>query len=386
MIWIGDNRNDMQVHRYISLCRWTFNAGKGGFTPGNIRPSWTNELLPTEKIPALIAREIRPRLPEHIRLGFEVHYDYEINEENAPRVVEAMGEHDLPLAMITPGAHAHFGYGGIASCDPAEQEKAVKFGEIVVDLAYGVFRPVWDKTHVPTLVLWNGSWGYDLATIGVKTMYENLKKNLAGLVRYEQKAGGELYIAIEPKPNEGHPAMMPPTVASAILLWKKVAEQYGVPSAKLGVNKEVGHSEMIGLDAVYDTIEEIDAGTLFHTHLNSQGYNDGLLMGGPGKFDIDFGTRVNSFNVTLAKLFLDAGYERWFGHDMQARAYDNEQQAIDRVVRSILSWEACEVAARELDTKALGDALASRNTALAEDIMRASTIRAHQVFDQLIKN
>ncbi len=26
---------------------------------------------------------------------------------------------------------------------------------------------------------------------------------------------------------------------------------------------------------------------------------------------------------------------------MQPRAYDNEEQAIDRVVRSILSWEAC---------------------------------------------
>ncbi|MES1147142.1 MAG: xylose isomerase, partial [bacterium] len=192
-------------------------------------------------------------------------------------------------------------------------------------------------------------------------------------------------ICIEPKPNEGHPAMMPPTTASAILLWRHIAAQHGIDDSRLGVNKEVGHSEMIGLDAVYDTIEEIDAGTLFHTHLNSQGYNDGLLMGGPGKFDIDFGTRVNAFNVTLARLFFDAGYQRWFGHDMQPRAYDNEEQAIDRVVRSILSWEACEVAAEALDLSALDKALAERKTAVAEDIMRSATTHAHRVFDELIK-
>jgi xylose isomerase len=373
----------MRNVRHHSICRWTFNAGKGGFTPGNIRPSWSEDNLKTEHIPALVAKHIKPRLPEHIKLGFEVHYDYEINEGNAEAVADAMGENDLPLAMITPGAHVHFGYGGIASCDPAEREKAIKYGEITVDLAYGVFRRVWDMEHVPTLVLWNGSWGYDLATMGVRTMYENLKANLAGLVRYEAEQGGELYICIEPKPNEGHPAMMPPTTASAILIWDRIAAQYGVDKSRLGVNKEIGHSEMIGLDAIYDTIEEIDAGTLFHTHLNSQGYNDGLLMGGPGKFDIDFGTRVNAFNVTLARLFLDAGYQRWFGHDMQARAYDNEQQAIDRVVRSILSWEACEQAAEKLDMNALNAALAARETAQVEDIMRESTIYAHKVFDEL---
>jgi len=31
----------------------------------------------------------------------------------------------------------------------------------------------------------------------------------------------EFYIAIEPKPNECHPAMLLPTVAIAILFWKR---------------------------------------------------------------------------------------------------------------------------------------------------------------------
>lgn len=375
----------MSNKRLHSICRWTFNAGKGGFTPGNIRPNWSAENLKTEDIPGLVAKHIKPRMPDNIELGFEVHYDYEINEDNSERVADAMGEHSLPLAMITPGAHVHFGYGGIASLDPDERAKAVKYGEITVDLAYGSFRKVWHSGEVPTLVLWNGSWGYDLVTLGVRGMYEHLKENLAGLVKYEKNAGGQLYICIEPKPNEGHPAMMPPTTASAILLWKKVAEQFNVDGSRLGVNKEIGHSEMIGLDAVFDTIEEIDHRTLFHTHLNSQGYNDGLLAGGPGKFDIDFGTRVNSYNVTLARLFQDAGYQRWFGHDMQPRAYDNEEQAIERVVRSILSWEACDRVAADLDTEALQRSLMERRTADAEDIMRAATVKANQIFDELVK-
>ncbi|MDK3155341.1 TIM barrel protein [Kamptonema cortianum] len=375
----------MSEKRLHSICRWTFNSGKGGFVPGNVRPSWSSDSLSTERIPALIAKEISPRLPDHIELGFELHYDNEVNESNAVAVAEALQESGLHLAMITPGAHTHFGYGGIASLCPEERQQSRIFGEKTVDLAYGPLRSCWHQVHTPSFVLWNGSWGYDLASPGVKWMYDNLKAGLAELAKYEAAAGGQLYLCIEPKPNEGHPAMMPPTVASAILLWQRVAEQYGVDASRLGVNKEIGHSEMIGLDAVYDTIEEIDAGTLFHTHLNSQGYNDGLLLGGPGKYDIDFGTRVNGFNVVLARLFLDAGYERWFGHDMQARPYDKEEVALARVVRSILSWDACEQIARQLDMQGLATELANRRTDRAEDILRQATCEAQRIFDGMLK-
>jgi len=375
----------MNQERLHSICRWTFHAGKGGFVPADIRPAWSADNLPSEKLPQLIASQIRPRLPKHITLGFELHYDNEVNESNAAAVADAMGEAGLALAMITPGAHGHFGYGGIASPDDAERSAASDFGKRTVDLAYGPMRKAWHPSHVPSFVIWNGSFGYDLATIGVREMYRNLKQSLADLCRHEARAGGKMYLCIEPKPNEGHPAMLAPTTASAILLWRRVSEEFGISRERLGVNKEIGHSEMIGLDAVYDTVEEIDAGTLFHTHLNSQGYNDGILLGGPGKFDIDFGVRVNGFNVTLARLFLDAGYERWFGHDMQPRPYDNEEQATDRVVRSILSWEACEQAARKLDSQALLKCLSERKTAIAEDIMRAAVMEAQKAFDDMIR-
>jgi xylose isomerase len=120
-------------------------------------------------------------------------------------------------------------------------------------------------------------------------------------------------------------------------------------------------------------------------HLNSQGYNDGIILGGPGKFDIDHGVRVNGMNIAIAGLLQQAGFNRWKGHDMQTRAYDTAKQGIDRVVRSVLSWEACEKAAKELDTRELIKTLAKRETAKAEDIMRAAVVSAQKHFDQMYK-
>lgn len=367
-----------------SICRWTFNSGKGGFVPGNIRKQWSD--MDSVKAIKIIKGDIAPRLPENIELGFEVHYNSEINDNTAAACADALVDAKISLAMITPGAHSHFAYGGIASLDTAEMAAARELGTKTVDLAYGTMKKAWHKEVVPTFVLWNGSYGYDMTTIGVRNMYQNLKESVAGLCKYEEKAGGKLFLGIEPKPNEGHPAMLLPTVASAILFWRKLEEEFGITRNKKGVNKEFGHTEMIGLDLINDTIEEIDNNALVHMHINSQGYNDGILLGGPGKYDIDNGGRVNGMNIAIAGLIKGSGgYSRWKGHDMQPRPYDNEKQAIDRVVRSVLSWDACEQAAENLDDSLLLKYLGSRETARAEDMMRGAVVDAQKIFDKMYK-
>jgi xylose isomerase len=367
-----------------SICRWTFNPGKGGFVPGNMRPQWGGTFGTPEMI-ELVAKKIRPRLPDYIELGIEMHYDAEVDDNNAKAVADALLENKLSLAMITPGAHCHFAFGGIASLDPAERKAAEQLGTKTVDLAYGTLKKTWHTKVAPALVIWNGSFGYDIATVGIKQMYQNLKASVAGLCKYEEKKGGSLYIGFEPKPNEGHPAMLIPTVASALLFWRKIEEEFGVSRKNKGVNKEFGHSEMIGLDHIYDSVEELDNDAMVHMHLNSQGYNDGIILGGPGKYDIDHGTRINGMNIAIAGLLQQAKYSRWKGHDMQVRAYDNTEQGINRVIRSVLSWEACDKAAEELDTKALMKVLAGRDTAKAEDMMRAAVVSAQKHFDQMYK-
>ncbi len=369
-----------------SICRWTFNPGKGGFVPGDMRPDWGGAFGTPEMV-KLVKDKVSPRLPDNVELGIEMHYDAEVDDNNAAAVADAMVDSGLYLAMITPGAHCHFAYGGVASLDAAERKAAEELGTRTVDLAYGTLKKAWhpDEDKAPALIIWNGSFGYDIATIGIWQMYQNLKESIAGLCKYEQEKGGSLYIGFEPKPNEGHPAMLIPTVASAILFWRKIEEQFGVSRDKKGVNKEFGHSEMIGLDHVADTVEELDNDAMVHMHLNSQGYNDGIILGGPGKYDIDHGTRVNGMNIAIAGLIQQAGFSRWKGHDMQTRAYDNAEQGIDRVVRSVLSWEACEKAARELDTAGLMKVLAKRETAKAEDMMRDAVVAAQQYFNETYK-
>lgn len=370
-----------------SICRWTFNAGRGGFVPENIRPTWNDKNFSTVAMIKLVKDKIAPRLPDYVELGIELHYDFEFNEKTASDIADVLVESGLYLAMVTPGAHRYYAYGGIASLNPEERKSAEEFGERTVDLTYGPLRKAWhpDPSKYPTIVIWNGSFGYDLASVGISYMYHNLKESMVKLCKYEEKLGGNLYFALEPKPNEGHPVLLIPTVASALVFWNKLEKEFNISCEKKGVNKEFGHTEMIGLDHIYDTVEEIDNNALVHMHLNSQGYNDGIILGGPGKYDIDHGTRVNGINIAIAGLIQETGFNRWKGHDMQTRPYDNEKQGIDRVIRSILSWEACAQAARELDKKQLMKYLIQRETARAEDMMRETLINAQQYFNQMYK-
>jgi len=368
-----------------SICAWTFNAGKGGFTPANIRPSWEAHLFDTIAKIELIKEKIMPRLPRYIEIGFEMHYDYEFNEDSAEAIADALVKAGIWLALTTPGAHKHFAYGGIASLDPSERAAARDFGRKTVELTCGPLRKAWhpDPAKAPTLVIWNGSFGYDMATPALKRMYRNLKESIADLCWYGDNPETGLYWAIEPKPNEGHPAMLLPTVASAIIFWIKTAAEFGISLERKGINKEFGHSEMIGLDVIHDTVEEIENDMLIHMHVNSQGYNDGIILGGPGKFDIDHGVRVCGINIALASLVEEAGYHRWKGHDIQPRPYDDEEQAVDRVVRSILSWEACVKSAQELNYAELTTLLEQRQTARAEDLMREAVMNAQQHFNAM---
>jgi xylose isomerase len=372
---------------FHSICRWTFNPGKGGFVPGEIRSSWSSESLDTVGVIELIKKKIQPRLPDYIQLGAELHYDNEYDEDSAPAIADAIVDAGMYLAMATPGLHFHWGYGGVASMDAAEREKAEEYGSRAAEIAYGDLKKAWhpDDEMAPSMVLWNGAYGYDLPTVGLQRMYQNLKDSVAKLCRYESTLGGKMYICIEPKPNEGHAAMLLPTVASGLLFWKRMQEEHGISLERKGLNMEFGHTEMIGLDIVYDTVEQVDNDMMVHVHVNSQGYNDGIILGGPGKFDIDNGVRINGFNIAVAGLMGHIPYRRWKGHDMQPRPYDDEEQAIERVIRSILSWEACEKAAAQLEESVLLNHLINRDTAKAEDMMRDAVVYAQNWFNDTYK-
>ena len=65
-----------------SICRWTFNPGKGGFVPANIRPAWAT--LDTVGMVRIVKEKIAPRMPSEVELGLEIHYDSEVDEKTVP--------------------------------------------------------------------------------------------------------------------------------------------------------------------------------------------------------------------------------------------------------------------------------------------------------------
>ncbi len=105
-------------------------------------------------------------MPKNVQLGIELHYDAEVDDNTAQAVADALVSNKLALAMITPGAHSHFAYGGICSLDRSERKAAEELGTRTVDLAYGTLRKAWNPDKPPAFVIWNGSFGYDVATVG----------------------------------------------------------------------------------------------------------------------------------------------------------------------------------------------------------------------------
>jgi xylose isomerase len=295
---------------------------------------------------------IREALGDDLVVGIEAHYPAELTPQNAPAVTAALKRHGMFYGMITPGLHALRecgAFGGPASLDPKEREAARRVSRETVDLAYSdTVRERWDPDAPPTLVFWNGAWGYDVPHSLLVEMIGHLDDSMAGVAVYEKEKGGQLYIAIEPKPNEGHPKMVIPTVASALKLWDRVGKR-GIDVSRCGVNQEFGHSQMIGLDHAYDVAEQIADGKVVHLHANEQG-SDGIRQGGPGMYDVDHGVALTGPNIAIATMLKEAGYDRWVGHDMQARPHDNEAQALNRVVQSFVNWGALRKVAREFPT------------------------------------
>jgi len=59
----------------------------------------------------LVADKIAPRLPDNVELGIEMHYDAEVDDNNAAAVADALVDSGLYLTMVTPGACSHLAYG-----------------------------------------------------------------------------------------------------------------------------------------------------------------------------------------------------------------------------------------------------------------------------------
>jgi xylose isomerase len=165
-----------------------------------------------------------------------------------------------------------------------------------------------------TYVFWGGREGAE--TNAGKNVQEAIKwfrDALNFLCEYVKSQGYSLKLALEPKPNEPRGDIFLPTIGHML------AFIYTLDNPDMvGVNPEVAHDTMAGLDFSHGVAQALEAGKLFHIDLNGQK---------PGRFDQDlrFGSEGIKAAFFLVKLLEDA---KWDGmRHFDSHAYRTEDDA-----------------------------------------------------------
>jgi xylose isomerase len=147
----------------------------------------------------------------------------------------------------------------------------------------------------------------------------------------------------------------------------------------VGLNPEVAHDTMAGLDFAHGVAQALDAGKLFHIDLNDQK---------PGRYDQDF--RFGSVNVKdnffLVKLLEDAQWPGMRHFDAHAYRTEDEQGVWDFATGCMRTYLILkEKAARwnaDAEIKQLRDALATRGDGVRGERLTFTPERAAQLKSQ----
>jgi xylose isomerase len=162
-------------------------------------------------------------------------------------------------------------------------------------------------------VFWGGREGTE--TDASKDPAESLKRfreALNFLCDYALDQGYDLRFALEAKPNEPRGDLFLPTTGAML----GFIETLDHPEM-VGVNPEVAHEHMAGLNFTHAVAQAWEAGKLFHIDLNDQAF---------GRYDQDF--RFGAVNLKsaffLVKFLEDVGYTG--SRHFDAHAYRTEDQ------------------------------------------------------------
>ncbi len=165
-----------------------------------------------------------------------------------------------------------------------------------------------------TFVLWGGREGVETdACRRPDEAVKRLREGINYLVRYSLDKKYDYRFALEAKPNEPRGDIYMATTA-AYLGFIPTLEHPEL----VGVNPEVAHETMAGLNFLHAVAQAHEAGKLFHIDLNDQA---------PGRYDQDY--RFGSANIKaaffLVKFLEESGYDgpRHFdAHAYRTEDYD----------------------------------------------------------------
>ncbi|WP_155368624.1 xylose isomerase [Catellatospora vulcania] len=176
----------------------------------------------------------------------------------------------VPTATTNLFTHPVFKDGGFTSNDRAVRRYALRKVMRNMDLAA--------ELGAQTYVLWGGREGteYD-GSKDVRTALERYREGLDMLAQYSIDRGYGLKFALEPKPNEPRGDILLPTIGHALAFIDSLEHRDMV-----GLNPEVGHEQMAGLNFVHGIAQALWHGKLFHIDLNGQRgikYDQDLVFG-----------------------------------------------------------------------------------------------------------
>jgi xylose isomerase len=243
-------------------------------------------------------------------------HDVEIPAADVPQAKKIMKQYGVKLGMYTPSFFADpiFKDGAMTSNDPAVRKHALHNALRAVDVTVELGAEI--------MVFWNGREGFDFML--AKNGQESVRRMIEGfnaVGKYALKKYGKKSprFAIEPKPNEPRANMYLGNVGEALYLISRLDK--GVQHL-FGINPETAHSRMAGLDYLWDVELCLEAGKLFHIHLNSQDttrYDQ----------DLPFGYTEPLKDMALCVALQDARWPGILAFDVKAPRTDRQEDITD---------------------------------------------------------
>jgi xylose isomerase len=216
----------------------------------------------------------------------------------------------VPMATTNLFTDPVFRDGAFTANDPAVRAYALQKTLAAIDL--GV------ELGARTYVFWGGREGSEVdAAKDPIDAIKRFREAIDYCCAYVRDRGYALRFALEAKPNEPRGDLYFPTTASYLAFIGTLDQPDMV-----GVNPEVAHEHMAGLNFVHAVAQAIEAGKLFHIDLNDQKF---------GRFDQDlrFGSESIKTLFFLVKLLEESGYDGPRHFDAHAYRTENAEGVWD---------------------------------------------------------
>ncbi|MEU0565031.1 xylose isomerase [Nonomuraea sp. NPDC005983] len=176
----------------------------------------------------------------------------------------------VPMATTNLFTHPVFKDGAFTSNDRDIRRHAIRKVMRNLDLAVSL--------GAKTYVCWGGREGAESdAAKDIRAALARYKEAMDILCGYVLGQGYDIRFAVEPKPNEPRGDILLPTIGHALAFINELEHPEMV-----GLNPEVGHEQMAGLNYVHGAAQALWHGKLFHLDLNGQHgprYDQDLIFG-----------------------------------------------------------------------------------------------------------